>query len=333
MEHRNPPEHETRDDAPRVRIPERVELIIPGEGRRPGSGDRPPLPERPRNRNRLALGLFLATCVCTTWAWPNWFGYGPVASDASVIDTIVAIVTQGLRYSIPVMLILISHEMGHYLQARRYGVPASLPFFIPMPFGPLGTMGAVIVQGAGVADRKQMFDIAVSGPLAGLVLALPIAWFGVAEASVVPKAVAFSPGNIHFGDPLLLTWMTRAIHGTDQELLLTPLLFAGWVGIFITALNLIPIGQLDGGHILYCLIGRRQHLIAMLVLAGAVGFMFITQNFNYILIVMLLLVFGPRHPPTANDAVPLGWVRIVLGWVTLGFILVGFTPVPIDLAR
>jgi membrane-associated protease RseP (regulator of RpoE activity) len=107
------------------------------------------------------------------------------------------------------------------------------------------------------------------------------------------------------------------------------LLFAGWVGIFITALNLIPIGQLDGGHILYTLLGRRAHTVAVSVLAFAVGYMIFTGNYSYSLMVILMLMMGPRHPPTADDSVPLGTFRIVLGWLTLGFILIGFTPTPI----
>jgi membrane-associated protease RseP (regulator of RpoE activity) len=220
--------------------------------------------------------------------------------------------------------------MGHYLQAKRYGVPASLPYFIPLPISPLGTMGAVIVQGAGVANRKMLFDIAIRGPLAGLVVALPIAYIGVLQVTQIAVPDAGAP---IYGDPLLLRWMIELVHGPlgeGEEVVLNPLLFAGWVGIFITALNLIPIGQLDGGHILYTLIGRRAHLVARLLLLGAVAFMIYTRDPAYGLIVLLLFIFGPLHPPTANDRVPLGWPRVLLGWLTLAFILIGFTPHPIS---
>lgn len=264
-----------------------------------------------RQRRWLAGFLFLATCYST-------------------------LIIGGPYYAIPIMCILLAHEMGHYLQARRYGVPASLPYFIPVPFPPLGTMGAVIVQGAGVADRRQLFDIAISGPLAGLVLALPITYFGLQEVQIVPKEVVASWGTsgFIFGEPLIFTWIIEHLHGPvseSEEVIVSPLAIAGWVGIFITALNLIPIGQLDGGHILFTMIGKRAHAVAIALLAGAVAYMFYTSYPAYGLMILLLIIMGPRHPPTADDKVPLGRGRIILGWLTLAFIIVGFTPRPIEI--
>jgi len=239
----------------------------------------------------------------------------------------------GLTYATAVMVMLGAHEMGHYLQARRYRVPASLPMFIPMPFGPLGTMGAVIVQQAGVADRKSMFDIAISGPLAGLAVALPLNWWGIQHSFIGPIE-AHQPG---FTNPLIVEWMIGWIHRPlkpGEDILLNPILFAGWVGIFITALNLIPIGQLDGGHILYCLVGKRAHQIARAVYLAAVGYVVVQvlrgrmEYSVWTLMLILVWMMGTRHPPTANDHIPLGRIRIVLGWLTLAFILVGFVPLP-----
>jgi len=249
--------------------------------------------------------LFFAACVST------WFVGGPV-------------------YAAAVMGILLAHELGHYLQALRYGVPASPPMFIPMPFLMIGTMGAVIIQGAGFANRKAMFDIAISGPLAGLVFALPIAWWGLQGSTVT--TIDPSQGSLIFGDPLILEWMYHARHGVltdNQEVVLNPLLFAGWVGIFITALNLMPIGQLDGGHILYTLIGRKAHWVAYGVVGGAIVWMVTTRDPAFLLMIGLLYAFGLKHPPTADDTVPLGATRIALGWLTLAFVLIGFTPIPI----
>jgi membrane-associated protease RseP (regulator of RpoE activity) len=240
----------------------------------------------------------------------------------------------GAIYFVAVMTILFAHEMGHYLQARRYRVPARGPFFIPFPFiSPFGTMGAVILQEPGVADRKSLFDIAISGPLAGLVFAIPITLIGLSQAHV---DVINPAAGMQYGDPLLLKWLARLYFGpipADHDVILNPWLFAGWVGIFITALNLMPIGQLDGGHILYTLIGRRAHSVSMLLLAVAVGYMLWRNQFAYGLMVVLLFVSGPRHPPTANDYVPLGTGRVILGWLTLAFIIVGFTPVPIAMTE
>ncbi|HEY3965498.1 MAG TPA: site-2 protease family protein [Planctomycetaceae bacterium] len=235
------------------------------------------------------------------------------------------------------MAILTAHEMGHYLQARRYGVPASLPFFIPLPISPFGTMGAVIVQRSGVATRKSMFDIAISGPLAGLIFALPIAYWGVVNSRKEELAPTASSG-IAFSSPLLLEWMMEVVHGPLPKGYvwdLNPMLFAGWVGFFITALNLIPIGQLDGGHILYCLIGRKAHMVARALFAAGVtavaySFFFGDNSFiSWSLMLFLIWMFGTRHPPTANDREPLSATRIVLGWLTLMFVFIGLTPVPI----
>ena len=286
-----------------VVVPASIELIDP---RRDDFPDEFLPPRRPlRSRKRLALVLFVATCA-STW------------------------LVGGLSYAVPVMLILLAHEMGHYLQARRYRVPATLPYFIPMPIFPFGTMGAVIVQGAGVADRKALFDIAVTGPLAGLALALPVAYYGVLHSEVA--TLAPSDTTLIFGDPPVLRWMIESVHGPlaeNEEVLLNPLLFAGWVGIFITALNLIPIGQLDGGHILYTLIGKRAHTVAILLLVGAVSYMVFARYPAYALMVVLLILMGTRHPPTANDHAELGRGRVLLGWLTLAFILIGFTMTPI----
>jgi Zn-dependent protease len=328
-------------------LPDSIELIDP---RRRGEPIRMVPPQRPfRSRNRLVIFLFAATCVSTFLVGmtpggglsgvyfllnillnklpPALVGQLGIDGQARLVRELL---WNGVIFSSSLILILLAHEMGHYLQARRYGVPTSLPYFIPFPISPLGTMGAVIVQGAGVADRKMLFDIAISGPLAGLVVALPIAFLGVQNSKMGFIGPDFS-GPL-YGDPLILKWMIDFVHQPFPEgakVVKNPLLFAGWVGIFITALNLIPIGQLDGGHLLYTLIGKRAHSVAILLLLGAVGYMIYSQYYAYGLMVVLLLLMGPRHPPTANDRVRLGLPRVVLGWLTLGFILIGFTPTPI----
>lgn len=278
-----------------------------------GNWEQPPreaplLVHRSPPRRMLPLILFAATCVST-------------------------FLVGGLEYSAALMAILVAHEMGHFLQARRYGVPASWPWFIPMPISPLGTMGAVIVQSSGYADRKQMFDIGITGPLAGLVLAIPITIWGL-QGSRIENLEAFGDG-LSFGNPPLLLWLAEWHFGKpllpNQDFVLTPLLFAGWVGILITALNLIPIGQLDGGHILYGLICRRAHSVARLLLSAAVIWTMATGNWSYSVMIFLMLTMGVRHPPTRDDSVPLGPFRIVLGWLTLAFVLIGFTPNPISL--
>lgn len=234
----------------------------------------------------------------------------------------------GPSYAVPVMLILFCHEMGHYLQSVRYRVPASLPYFIPMPLTPLGTMGAVIFQGHGIATRRQMFDIAVSGPLAGLAVTFPVLWIGLQGSTYAP----LPRGQfLEYGDPLIITWIMELIHGplpAGQGMFLIPMAFAGWVGVMLTAINLLPVGQLDGGHIAYTLLGRRAHTLALLTVAAAAGMIIFQQNYSFVLLVILMLLTGIRHPPTADDSESLGWFRHVIGWLTLSFLVVGLTPNP-----
>ena len=288
-------------------------------------------PRRINTRPRLALFLFLATCLSTTYAGSY---LADLTAGMTSSQVTWAMIGSGLQFTAAVMAILIAHEMGHYLQARRYGVPATLPFFIPMPISPFGTMGAVILQSARSADRKVLFDIAVTGPLAGLILTIPILFWGLQSIEIVdlPKNPDFP--IMVYGDPLLLEWMIEWIHGPlgeDQTVLLNPLVFAGWVGIFITALNLLPIGQLDGGHILYSLIGRRAHLVAFGLIFAIAGYMVYSRDPAFIVLLVLLVLMGPRHPPTSDDHVPLGLGRHLVGWTTLAFLTIGLTLNPIDI--
>jgi len=292
---------------------------------------------RPAPRSKLPIILFVLTCLSTfIVGGTNHSPFVPTPDQFARLYQFIqqvgwdTFLFNGFSYAGPVMLILLSHEMGHYLQSKRYHIPATRPLFIPMPMSPFGTMGAVILQRGGVANRKQMFDVAVSGPLAGLVFAIPFAYWGVLNSTVITTIK--QEGTYSYGEPLILKWMISLVHGPlaeNQDVLLNPLLFAGWVGIFITALNLIPIGQLDGGHILYTLIGKRANIVAKVFMIGAIGYMVYNNEFGYSLLILLLIFFGITHPPTADDTVPLGTKRIVIGWLTLAFFIIGFTVTPI----
>ena len=238
----------------------------------------------------------------------------------------------GLLYAGPLMLILLFHEMGHYLQSLRYRVPASLPYFIPMPFSILGTMGAVIFQGRSVATRRQMFDIAVSGPLAGLLVTLPVLWIGIKGSKYGPTPLG--GGFLEFGDPLIIQWLCEFIHGPmppGHSMFLNNVAFAGWVGVLITAINLLPVGQLDGGHIAYTLLRRYAHWLSYAAVASAIGLILFEQNYSFVLLIGLVLLTGVRHPPTADDTESLGWFRHAIGWLTLSFLIIGLTPNPISI--
>jgi membrane-associated protease RseP (regulator of RpoE activity) len=235
----------------------------------------------------------------------------------------------GFEYAAALLAILVSHEFGHFLQARWNRVPATLPYFIPMPAPPIGTMGAVIFMQPGRGDRRAIFDIAITGPLAGLVPAVLFSIIGLHMSHVVTLEEV--QRGLIIGEPLLFKALGHLVFGTlpeNQTVELHPIAFAGWVGIFITALNLIPIGQLDGGHILYALLRQRAHIVAQsLLIAAALG-VILFGYWGWTLMLLLLMLTGPKHPPTADDNVPLGPVRTILGWASLAFVIVGFTPEP-----
>lgn len=277
-------------------------------------GDEAPVPVQPPappSRRRLAVLLFVLTCL-TTFVAGLRGGFWP-----------------GVWYAGAVMTILLTHELGHYFMARRYGIRASLPYFLPF-LPPIGTLGALIVMRQQIPDRRALYDIGISGPLAGLVPALFFMVVGIQRATVGPLGEA---GGLYFGEPLLLRWIAAAIHGPIPEgstLWIGPLGMAGWVGIFVTALNLMPIGQLDGGHVLYALLRRRAHSVATLMLYAAIGAVVFFGLWHWTLMLLLLIWVGPKHPPTRNDYVPLGRFRVLLGWLTLAFLIIGFTPVPLS---
>jgi membrane-associated protease RseP (regulator of RpoE activity) len=262
----------------------------------------------PPRRVLLPVVLFLLTC------WSTYHVYFKTGHNVS----------QSLMYAGAVIFILTAHEMGHFIQTRRYKVPASLPYFIPVPAPPIGTMGAVIAMRGHMGDRKSLFDIGISGPLAGLVPTIFFTVIGLMWSRTVP-------GRGDLGDPLLFKLLVGGIFGQlppNHDIYLHPFAFAGWVGTLITALNLVPIGQLDGGHILYGMLREKSWPISSFILLFAIGWTVLTRNPTFTVMLFLLALVGPNHPPTADDDVPLGLGRIILGWLTLGFIVLGFTPRP-----
>jgi len=204
--------------------------------------------------------LFLATILSTMIAGAYHQGADPFSSLNGLL--------QGVPFSASLLGILMAHEMGHYLTSRRYGVSASLPYFIPVPTL-IGTMGAIIRMRSVVRDRRILFDIGVAGPLAGMAVAIPLTVVGLLHSRVME--IASGEGGITLGDSLLFVWITDWIFGPlpdTRTVLLHPVAFAGWLGFFITSLNLIPIGQLDGGHVAYGVLGPRHRQLSRLVFLG-----------------------------------------------------------------
>ncbi|MBI3838625.1 MAG: site-2 protease family protein [Planctomycetia bacterium] len=312
-----------------------LDAIVPG-GQAPGE-PAPYLPayrqlvaedleSPPPRRVFLPLFLFVATCLSTFFAGAlNW---NPTFYlEKNQAETVIGVNWgQGLVYMAAVIGILMMHEMGHFLQTIRYGVPASLPFFIPVPILMTGTMGAVISMEGSRADRKQLFDIGLSGPWAGLVVALPIIWFGIKAATPMPSTSEFQ-----LGDPLIFKLLTSYLRpDLPAEAILSknnPLLMAGWVGMLITGLNMLPVSQLDGGHVIYGLFGRHAHLVARGFLIASIAFIVFGEQYNWIVMLVLVIMLGVDHPPTRDDNVPLGPVRTIIGLVSLAIPVLCFTPI------
>jgi membrane-associated protease RseP (regulator of RpoE activity) len=229
------------------------------------------------------------------------------------------------------MSILVSHEMGHYLACRYYRVDATLPFFIPAPaIGLVGTLGAFIRIRGPIPHRRALFDIGLAGPLAGFAVCLPVLWLGIVEAKVVPSALS-EAGVLSLGEPLLFQWATAFLRGSAQEgqtLMLGPLGEAAWFGLFVTALNMMPVGQLDGGHATYAMIRRHATIVSRLGIFACLGLLY--SRPMWLLWTILLLVLARRpHPPTLDDEQPLGRARVFVGLFSFVMFAVCFTPSPI----
>jgi membrane-associated protease RseP (regulator of RpoE activity) len=230
----------------------------------------------------------------------------------------------GLTYMVCVLAILLTHEMGHFLATVKYRIPASFPFFLPLPISSIGTMGAVIAMDGRQADRKQTFDIGLAGPLAGLLVTVPILWVGIQrlDASVPPYGLPLFEAPLAMR--LMLDHVTASGYQAGSQIMLSqlnPFLMAGCVGLLITGLNMLPVSQLDGGHLIYTLFGRKGRWISRGIIMLALGHVLwyaVHMRFStWTLMVILLLLIGPDHPPTRDDSVPLGWFRTVLGWLSL----------------
>ena len=241
------------------------------------------------------------------------------------------ILVGGYYFSAGLLSILLAHEFGHYFAARWYRVPVSLPYFIPFPVSLFGTLGAFIRMSPRIPHRRALFDIAAAGPLAGLVLAIPFTYVGILFSQLVRRDAM--PGSvITLGEPLLfqgLSWLAHGNVGQDVDTLLHPLAFAGWAGMFVTALNLLPIGQLDGGHITHSLFGHRSRQVAFGMFGGLALYSVIEQNFVWLPLLVLLLVIGIQHPRSTDDGQPIGRGRIYVGLLLALVFLTCFTLVPI----
>jgi len=273
----------------------------------------------PRRRVTLPLILFIATCLSTFWVGAAQWRPQLVGTTESMLQVVQNNWPTGLTYMGAVLAILLTHEMGHFLQTVRYRIPASYPLCIPVPFSLIGTMGAVISMDGMRANRKQIFDIGIAGPLAGLFVAAPILYIGVKQLNL---ATPPDPHDIQLYNPVIVRWLIEWMHPEWADRAawvsisqLNPYFMAGWVGMLITGLNMLPVSQLDGGHTIYALFGRDAYKIARAFTIVAIAYVVLNLEQAAIWTPMLILVIllGIHHPPTADDSVELDDFRWVLG--------------------
>lgn len=268
------------------------------------------------------LVLFVLTVFTTLLAGAFQAGVNPIKEPLSII--------KGVPFSFSLLIILLSHELAHYYFSRRHRVLATLPYFIPAP-PIIGTFGAVIKTRSPLRDRASLLDIGVAGPIAGMILALPICGLGLYLSDVMPTEPEAFP--IRLGSCVAFSILVKFVVGSLPEgydLVLHPVAFAGWLGFWVTSLNLMPLGMLDGGHIWYALFGKKVHLwvsrmvLGFLLLLGILGWP------GYLIWALLVFFLGIGHPPPLEPSLALDRKRQWLGGVGIFLFCLTFTPVPFD---
>jgi len=311
-----------------------------GEFNQAGERLSPSFPDYKPQKAKIWINivLFVVTFISTYIVGLTWsasFIYAEAVNELSSQGELGAaiffeprvMILAGL-YVLVLLGILSAHELGHFLTCRHYKLQATWPYFIPAPTL-IGTLGAFIKIKSPITRKQQLFDIGVAGPLTSFFLSLPALAYGLSLSRVVPSIP--SEGSIVFGEPLILKIITRLVMPDippGNDIILHPIAFAGWVGILVTAFNLFPVGQLDGGHVIYALIGPRARRIAPLII---IFFLIMGVFFWVGWLVWALIIFflGLRHPRLLDEKEPLSSSRKLIGWLTLVIFLLSFIPDPI----
>jgi len=316
------------------------------------------LPEKSDARPWVNIVLYVLTVLSTLFVGVTWSGQVPAGAD---IVWILKHLWLGWPFALSLMTILTGHELGHYFAGRYHKVPVSLPYFLPVPVPPFGTMGAVIVMKGRSLNRRQMLTVGAAGPLVGFVLAVPILIIGLMLSTVEPMSLPKPGGSVFLeGNSLLylllkfavfgkilpgsgaplefaaaLKEIVAALFGTTPltggyDVFIHPVALAGWAGLLVTALNLLPVGQLDGGHVMYSLLGNRARLFAwpIVILLVVMGF-FLWEG--WLLWAALIFLFGRQHPDPLDDVTRLDLPQKIYAALVLAVFVLVFTPVPIQL--
>lgn len=271
----------------------------------PGSEVHQARPPRPLPSLRLPTVLFVLTALSTIFAG-------------------------GPYYAASIMAILLAHELGHFTMCRRYRISATFPYFIPFPLSVFGTLGALIIMRGRVPNRRALFDVGIAGPLAGLVIAIPVTLIGLHSSTLVPLEQV-AENSFRLGNSLLFSFLTDIAVGTipdGHELMLGPMAYAGWAGLFVTALNLLPVGQLDGGHVVYAIIGEKSKIVYRLVLLGVVIATIITRFPGWLIIGLLAFILARRHPLPLDPYAELDPTRKLIGLGAMLVFILAFIPAP-----
>ena len=293
-------------------------------------GNLPPddeLEETPFSKWILPVSLFVATIFTTLWAGAYQVYNGPIHGPINFLLEYPEGLWRGIPFAATLLFILVTHECGHYVLSRIHKVPASLPLFIPGPPYFVGTFGAIIRLRGPIMNRRALFDIGVAGPLAGFIVAVVALIIGLNLSTVVDRTAT---RGLELGEPLLLQFISWLVVGSippQADIVLHPIGFAAWFGLFVTSLNLIPIGQLDGGHVAYALWGSRQRTMAFVMLPILIVLGFVGWP-GWWLWAFMAGLWGFGHPPVHDIHVPLGRKRIVVGWIALAVFVLTFAPVP-----
>ena len=270
----------------------------------------------------LLIATFFTTTLAGSLQWVDIYQVDWINMFA------VSYLWQGFIYfSVPLLLILGVHEMGHYYASKKHHVDASLPYFIPLP-PPfiLGTFGALISTHEPIPDRKSLLDIGVSGPLCGFLVAIPVTILGFFLMQQNPILLPSTGANMTLLPPLLLQWI-GSLFTVPETAIIHPTLFAGWVGIFLTAVNLLPAGQLDGGHVARAILKEKHKYVSWIVIFVLAGLSFFYTGW-LIFAILILLFIGTQHQPPLNEITPLDTKRKLLGLLILIVFILSFAPIP-----
>jgi membrane-associated protease RseP (regulator of RpoE activity) len=282
-----------------------------------------PVVFRPTASNHLInLALFVATVFSTLYVGAS---YEAVEGSFSLLS--------GWPFALSILLILGAHEMGHYFAARYHNVPVTLPYFIPLPISILGTMGAVIRIKSPVKDKRALLDVGASGPWAGLFFAIPILFYGLATSAVaqLPAGTYLAEGNSLLYSLMKIVVFGRFLPADGFDVHLNQVAWAGWAGLLVTSINLIPLGQLDGGHVAYVLFGDKAKLLYWPIIISMGVLMLITRTPTWLVLMALLFFFGRTYAEPLDQVTELDTKRKVIAILTLLLFVLLFIPVPLRL--